>query len=274
MDKTQQPPGYTFPDRKLKRKLSSPTRIPLVLVACGSFSPITYLHMRLFEVARDWTKFNTDYEVVGCFLSPVGDKYVKAGLASAPHRLNMCELATRDSEMIDVDPWEAYMKEYQPTAIVLDHFDYEINEKIGGIETGEGQQKAKARIALLAGADLIQTFSAPGVWSEKDLDHILNNYKIFAVERAGTDIDDALATLGQKFKDNIYVVHQLIQNDVSSTKIRLFLKRDMSVRYLIPQPVIQYIDEHGLYGDDGTSSVHDKEKGKAIEPASSSSNGP
>lgn len=66
--------------------------------------------------------------------------------------------------------------------------------------------------------------------------------KIFAVERAGTDIDDALASLGAKFKDNIYVVHQLIQNDVSSTKIRLFLKRDMSVRYLIPGPVIKYIE--------------------------------
>uniref|UniRef100_A0A672JWI2 Cytidyltransferase-like domain-containing protein n=1 Tax=Sinocyclocheilus grahami TaxID=75366 RepID=A0A672JWI2_SINGR len=28
-------------------------RIPLVLLACGSFNPITHQHMRLFELARD-----------------------------------------------------------------------------------------------------------------------------------------------------------------------------------------------------------------------------
>jgi hypothetical protein len=35
MDKTLQPEGYTFPDRKLRRVLSNPTKTPLVLVACG-----------------------------------------------------------------------------------------------------------------------------------------------------------------------------------------------------------------------------------------------
>uniref|UniRef100_A0A8D0F4Z3 Nicotinamide/nicotinic acid mononucleotide adenylyltransferase 3 n=1 Tax=Strix occidentalis caurina TaxID=311401 RepID=A0A8D0F4Z3_STROC len=29
------------------------SRIPLILLACGSFNPITNMHMRLFEVARD-----------------------------------------------------------------------------------------------------------------------------------------------------------------------------------------------------------------------------
>lgn len=28
-------------------------RIPVVLLACGSFNPITHMHLRLFEVARD-----------------------------------------------------------------------------------------------------------------------------------------------------------------------------------------------------------------------------
>lgn len=85
----------------------------------------------------------------------------------------------------------------------------------------------------------------------------------FIVERSGTDIDEALATL-QPWKDNIYVIQQLIQNDVSSTKIRLFLRREMSVRYLIPVPVIRYIEQHHLYEEDsgpgGGSSV---DKGKA-----------
>jgi len=162
-----------------------------------------------------------------------------------------------------VDPWEAVQKEYQPTAVVLDHFDHEINEVLGGIETEDGERK-HVRIALLAGADLIQTMSTPGVWSDADLNHILGRYGTFIVERTGTDIDDALASL-QQWKENIHVIPQLIQNDVSSTKIRLFLRREMSVRYLVPAPVIQYIEEHGLYGDEGTSSVHEKEKDKAGE---------
>jgi len=103
---------------------------------------------------------------------------------------------------------------------------------------------------LLAGADLIQTMSTPGVWSDQDLDHILKKYGSFIVERTGTDIDDALSSL-QQYKDNIYIINQLIMNDVSSTKIRLFLRREMSVQYLIPAPVIEYIEEHGLYIEDG-----------------------
>lgn len=30
------------------------SRIPVVLLACGSFNPITNMHLRLFEVARDY----------------------------------------------------------------------------------------------------------------------------------------------------------------------------------------------------------------------------
>ena len=178
----------------------------------------------------------------------------------------MCEIAVDEtSDWLMVDPWEAVQKEYQPTAVVLDHFEHEINEVQGGVETSTGEIR-HVRIALLAGADLIQTMSTPGVWSDKDLDHILGRYGTFIVERTGTDIDDALASL-QQWKNNIYVIQQLIQNDVSSTKIRLFLRREMSVQYLIPAPVIRYIEEHDLYADDGSASAsgqNDKNKGKAL----------
>jgi nicotinamide mononucleotide adenylyltransferase len=62
------------------------------------------------------------------------------------------------------------------------------------------------------------------------------------------------------------VIQQLIQNDMSSTKISLFLRREMSVQYLIPAPVIEYIEEHGLYEEDGASSIDGgKGKSKGIE---------
>ncbi|KAB2580968.1 Nicotinamide mononucleotide adenylyl transferase [Lasiodiplodia theobromae] len=256
---------YEFPTQRLKKVLSDSSRTPLVLVACGSFSPITYLHLRIFEMALDWVRYNTEFEVVGGYLSPVGDAYKKAGLASAEHRINMCNLAVADSSWISVDQWEPLHKEYLPTAKVLDHFDHELNEVRGGIEDYTGQ-KRKVRVALLAGADLIQTMSTPNLWAPKDLDHILGHYGAFIVEREGTDIDDALASL-QQWRDNIYVIHQLVKNDVSSTRIRLFLKRDMSIRYLVPEGVIKYIEANRLYSDEGEK----KEDNGKVASASSSS---
>ncbi|KAH0542391.1 hypothetical protein FGG08_003236 [Glutinoglossum americanum] len=162
-------------------------------MTCGSFSPITYLHLRMFELAADFAKLNTEFEVIGGYLSPVSDAYKKAGLANATHRLRMCELAVNESSnWLMVDPWEAVQPEYMPTAKVLDHFQHEINKILG----------SAVRIILLAGADLIHTMSTPGLWSADDLEHILGGYGAFIVERSGTDIDDALAHL-QKWESNI-----------------------------------------------------------------------
>lgn len=187
----------------------------------------------------------------------------------------MCKLAidshTKWLRMM-VDTWEADSTEYQPTALVLDHFDHEINVVRGGVEAENGQRK-HVQIALLAGADLIQTMSQPGVWAEKDLDHILGKFGSFIVERAGTDIREALSSL-QPYRENIYVIQQLIQNDVSSTKIRLFLKRGMSVQFLIPSPVIEYIEQNHLFVEENrassTNPTTNGDKGKAPEASSSS----
>jgi len=221
----------------------------------------------MFELGADFAKFNTDFEVMGGYFSPVSDAYKKAGLASAEHRLRMCELGAAESPWLMVDPWEARQAEYVPTAQVLDHFEHEINEVLGGAEKPDGT-RVKCRILLLAGADLIQTMSTPGVWSDNDLDHILGRYGAFVVERTGTDIDEALQNL-QPWKENLHVIAQLIQNDISSTKIRLFLRREMSVQYLIPARVIEYIEENNLYEEENVDAKS-KAKEQTSEAASSS----
>ena len=274
---------YEFPASRLRRVMGDGDRTPLVLIACGSFSPITFLHLRMFEMAADYARFNTNFEVVGAYLSCVGDAYKKTGLVKAEHRINMCSLAVQQSSWISVDPWEALHSEYLETAKVLDHFEHEINEVIGGVQTPHGRKKC--RIALLAGADLIQTMSTPGVWAAPDIDYILGKFGAFIVERSGTDIDEALATLQQwkvrrgsesgrtysgdsdTSQDNIWVIQQLVQNDISSTKIRLFRRRDMSIRYLVPEQVVNYIEDHGLYDEDGAGS----DKGQAPESSQASS---
>ncbi|KAK6523800.1 hypothetical protein TWF281_001771 [Arthrobotrys megalospora] len=261
--------GYEFPTARLRDTLTDPSKTPLALVACGSFSPITHLHLRIFEMASDYCKLDTDFEIMAGYLSAVSDAYKKQGLAPAKHRVHMCQVACEQtSSWLQVDTWEPFSPEYLPTAKVLDHFDYELNTVRGGAkvvdEDGKEIGRKPYRIVLLAGSDLIMTMSEPGVWAPEDLDHILGKYGAFIVERAGTDIDAALANL-QSWKQNIYVIRQLIQNDVSSTKIRNFLKQGMSVLYLIPASVINYIVENGLYVDEYNKKLEEVKKVKTEE---------
>ncbi|EAU91670.2 nicotinamide mononucleotide adenylyl transferase [Coprinopsis cinerea okayama7 len=260
------PPNYSFPYHRMRTTLNDDSKTPVVLVACGSFSPVTYLHLRMFEMARDYIRHNTEFEIVGAYLSPVSDMYKKPGLLNARHRVNMCNLAAEDSGgWLMVDSWEAFQS-YQRTAIVLDHFDYEINTVRGGVKTQSGEQR-NVRVMLLAGSDLISTMSEPGVWSYSDLEHILGRYGVFIVERAGSGMDQATDNLA-KWRHNIYMISQLIQNDVSSTKVRLFLRRGLSVRYLLPNSVVDYIEAHGLYQDESINAANSAEKGKEREASS------
>ena len=79
----------------------------------------------------------------------------------------MCRIAAGESPWLMVDPWEA-CQDYKRTALVLDHFDHEINDVLGGVRTEDGEQR-RVRMMLLAGSDLISTMSEPGVWSEEDV---------------------------------------------------------------------------------------------------------
>ena len=87
-------------------------------------------------------------------------------------RVNMCTIATEQaSQWLMVDPWEAFQS-YQRTAVVLDHFDYEINTVLGGAQLPSSGERRHIRVVLLAGADLISTMSEPGLWTEKDVSDI------------------------------------------------------------------------------------------------------
>ncbi|KAJ4153834.1 hypothetical protein LMH87_010305 [Akanthomyces muscarius] len=246
------PNTYTFPAKKLKRRLTQPGKTPLVLVACGSFSPITKLHVQMFELATRHIP-RTKFEIVGNYLSPCSDAYNKSSLVPAHHRLQMCTLAVDNlaTTAIQVDDWEATRVDaagrplYSRTADVLRHFDSAINDDLGGIESCDGSSKSPARIMLLIGADLALTMSNPKVWAPADIDVLLGYYGAFIVERPHQcAIRDAVAPLS-RYKDNIWVVDSF-ENDISSTKVRAQIQnREQSMD--IPGAVFKYIKTHRLY---------------------------
>src|SRR5690554_4474802 len=93
------------------------------------------------EMARDHILENTEFEIMGGYFSPVSDFYQKQGLAEAKHRVRMCELAVqKSSTWLMVDSWESLQTSYQRTAIVLDHFQNELNgaDGEGGIRLKNG----------------------------------------------------------------------------------------------------------------------------------------
>ena len=240
---------YSFPRHRLPTKMRDESKTPLVIVACGSFSPPTYLHLRIFEMAKDQIIESGKYELLAGYYSPVSDYYKKEGLAKATHRVRMCELAVeKTSTWLMVDAWESLQDEYQRTAVVLDHFHEEINgPSNGGVLLSDGTRK-NVKIMLLAGGDLIQSMGEPGVWATADLHHILGQYGCLIVERTGADVWSFLLShdLLWKYRRNLKIVKQTIYNDISSSKVRLFVRRGQSIKYLLPNSVIQYIENQGL----------------------------
>ncbi|RLM86819.1 nicotinamide/nicotinic acid mononucleotide adenylyltransferase [Panicum miliaceum] len=77
----------------------------VVLVATGSFNPPTYMHLRMFELAKDELQ-QRGYYVLGGYMSPVNDAYKKKDLLPTAHRIRFCELACKSSSFVMVDPWE------------------------------------------------------------------------------------------------------------------------------------------------------------------------
>lgn len=91
-------------------------------------------------MAKDHFEGHGEYELLAGYFSPVGDAYKKEGLTIAGHRVRMCELAVdTTSDWLMVDAWESRQSEYMRTALVLDHFDHELNVVGGGAKTQSGE---------------------------------------------------------------------------------------------------------------------------------------
>ncbi|OVA10821.1 Cytidyltransferase-like domain [Macleaya cordata] len=213
----------------------------VVLVATGSFNPPTYMHLRMFELARD--ALNSEgYCVIGGYMSPVNDAYKKKGLISAEHRLQLCHLACRSSSFIMVDPWEAKQSSYQRTLTVLARIESCLCDS--GLIPRES-----LKIMLVCGSDLLQSFSIPGAWIPEQVRAICRDYGIVCIHREGTDIEKIISAddILNEFKSNIKVVDELIPNQISSTRVRECISRGLSIKYLTEDEVIDYIRQHNLY---------------------------
>ncbi|XP_025067001.1 nicotinamide/nicotinic acid mononucleotide adenylyltransferase 1 isoform X2 [Alligator sinensis] len=251
-------------------------RTEIVLVACGSFNPITNMHLRLFELAKDYLQETGKYKVIKGIISPVSDAYRKKGLISASHRVTMAKLATQSSDWVEVDDWESCQNEWSETLKVLRYHHQKCMSsnptkspqrtapltKPGRKRKREGNShvpikkdqqnpgtKSVPQIKLLCGSDIVESFGVPNLWKSEDITEIVADYGLVCINRPGYNVQKFIyeSDILWEHRNNIHLVDEWITNDISSTKIRRALRRHLSIRYLVPDAVQAYIEKHDLY---------------------------
>ncbi|XP_017578578.1 nicotinamide/nicotinic acid mononucleotide adenylyltransferase 3 [Pygocentrus nattereri] len=243
-------------------------RIPLILLACGSFNPITHQHMRLFELARDHMHQTGLYQVVGGIVSPVSDGYAKQGLVSSKHRLAMARLGLQSSDWVAVDEWESQQADWTETVVTMRYHYNRAAEKrwpsTKDTPLDRPSASGPSQLKLLCGADFLETFKVPGLWRAEHIEEVVGHFGLVCVSRSGLQLEQAIheSDLLYKHRHNIFLVHEWIRNEISATEVRRALRRGLSVKYLVPDSVIRYITEHNLYTQDSEL----KNKGAKLRP--------
>lgn len=235
-------PSLTSELRAEKLSFSADGKQNVVIIECGSFSPPTTFHLRLAEEARD-ALIEKGYHVAGGFLSPCHQKYGKKSLVAMHHRVNMVGRSLEDSSWLQVDSWECAQPEWTRTALVLrDRFLSELDKLRPG-----------AKPMLACGGDLLESFTAfhdngEPVWLPEDQEAILGKCGVVCMKREGTDLDKVIASnpLLNKYKDNIVTFTPSVQNNVSSTLVRQLLQQGKSVKYLVSDGAVEYIERNEL----------------------------
>lgn len=204
----------------------------------GSFNPIHFGHLRSAEEVREALALDLVYFVPAA--SPPhkpGD-----GLAPAEHRLAMVRLATKGNRYFMVSDVEVRRAGRSYTIDTVRYFLSTL--------------RAPSTLFLLMGAD---SFAELDTW--KDCDELARLTSVVVHSRQAAEGEPPRPSLAM-VKRFGYVqeadryVHPGGQTlsfvattilPISATLIRDKLHRHLSVRYLMPGDVLDYIERHGLY---------------------------
>lgn len=192
----------------------------------GTFDPIHVGHLVIAEEVRH--KFNLDKVI----FVPSGEpphKDVKK-IADAKHRYLMTLIATMTNSKFRVSSIEIDRKGKTYT--------------IDTLKTLKGKYKEAVEFYFITGADAIVALDS---WKQPK--ELLELCKFIAVSRPGfnsNDMDKKIKELENKYDKTIHTVI-VPALEISSTDIRDRIKRNMSVKYQIPEAVEHYIIKNNLY---------------------------
>ena len=194
----------------------------------GTFDPIHFGHLVTAEEAL--VQFNLDRVI----FMPTGNPAAKAHETVTPveHRYLMTVLATAANPDFDVSRMEVDRPGLTYTVDTL----------------------AAMRKELGPSAELYFITGADAVWeivSWKDAEQVADMATFIAATRPGYDLEAARKLheeAATRFKIDYIEVPALA---ISSTDLRRRVAERRPIRYLTPEPVVAYIEKHGLYREVG-----------------------
>lgn len=193
----------------------------------GTFNPIHYGHLVAAESARD------AFDLARVIFVPAGQPPHKADatdkIASAEHRYLMTFLATASNHRFDTSRVEIERPGPSFTSDTLAHFH---------------RMDPDRRWFFITGADAVLEIAE---WHAAR--NIFRYAEIIAASRPGYPLrlGDLTPNLGE---ENLAKIHDLEVPAlaISSSAIRERLRQRLSIRYLVPETVENYIRKNSLYG--------------------------
>ncbi len=193
-----------------------------IAVMGGTFNPIHYAHLISAEQVREGLGF----ESVLFVPAARPPHKIQPDIVAARHRYQMVKLAIENNPFFDV------------SRIELDRAGPSYT--IQTIKTLRAKYGEKTELAWIIGADSLIEYK---IW--KDFDDVLEQCTLVATTRPNYNLNNVPAEIRDK------VVNVRVTGvDISSTDIRQHIKNNVSIRYLVPEPVAVYIDIHKLYRAD------------------------
>lgn len=194
----------------------------------GTFNPIHAGHLMLAEWALD------EIELDEVWIIPTGVSYLKkAGdIVPGEDRLRMAELAAAENERFKCLDLEIVKKG--------DTYSYQTLEQLC-------EQYPQNEFFFLVGADCLYTIE---MWKRPD--RIFQQCTLVAAVRNDASLSEMEAKkveLEERFHGRIILL-SFLRMAISSTEIRQRIKYGRSIRYLVPDKVLSYIKEKGLYQDE------------------------
>ena len=184
----------------------------------GTFNPIHIGHL----VIANFMANHTDLDEVWLVVSPQNPMKKAKSLLPDHHRLRMAQLAIKENERLFVSDIEFSLAKPSYTYLTLRALKEDF---------------AEHQFSLIMGEDNLRILSN---W--KNHEEILANYPIKVYPRLG---DEEIEPLGH-FKGDIEICIAPLMK-ISSTFIRNSIRDHKDVRYLIPEPVINYVGSNFLY---------------------------
>ena len=194
----------------------------------GSFDPIHNGHLHLAEEARCMAKLD-QVLFIPTWISPFKQD---SDPASCQQRLDMVRIATSSNPSFAVSDMEIRREAVSYTADTLKR----CREMMG----------EDTRLYFITGTD---TFLTIEKWYHAE--EILTQYSFIIGSRPGyreEDLIDVIERVRERYGTDVLKI-EIPRLEISSSDIRDSIRIGKSVRYLLPDPLLHYIERHRLYLD-------------------------